>query len=336
MNVEQKAVIARATREGLAPSELAAELLTHDLLNSAIGVIRGHAVAFKNMSQQQQDEAISTMQDEFKKAVDNAVRIIAGAGSKVVRMKLKKVAIGTSYQIQGVADRAEENLHALCDKAQDQSDVLIVLYEGDYHQGLDAIQGEKDQKPLPLEGETKAEKKPRGKAQKAGEVAAKLIELPPALVDQAREFVITQQNGSIAGLQNQLKCNHDKAKALHDVLVAEGLLSEEANDRGDRELVRKTVEQVFSPDSEALPTSEENAPVDESDVVDAAWPDVDDALYVKAKMAVIADQRVSVSFIKGELGIDDDLAAAVMDRLQEDGVVSEENEMGGRAILIKG
>ena len=333
MNVEQKAVIARATREGLAPSELAAELLTHDLLNSAIGVIRGHAVAFKNMSQQQQDEAISTMQDEFKKAVDNAVRIIAGAGSKVVRMKLKKVAIGTSYQIQGVADRAEENLHALCDKAQDQSDVLIVLYEGDYHQGLDAIQGEKDQKPLPLEGETKAEKKPRGKAQKAGEVAAKLIELPPALVDQAREFVITQQNGSIAGLQNQLKCNHDKAKALHDVLVAEGLLSEEANERGDRELVRKTVDTPVTGEPE---TDSDSAPKDESDVVDADFPIVYDSLYVKAKMAVIANQRVSVSFIKGELGIDDDLAAAVMDRLQADGVVSEENEMGGRAILIKG
>ena len=278
------------------------------------------------MSQQQQDEAISTMQDEFKKAVDNAVRIIAGAGSKVVRMKLKKVAIGTNYQIQGVADRAEENLHALCDKAQDQSDVLIVLYEGEYHQGLDAIQGEKDQKALPLEGETKAEKKPRGKAQKAGEVAAKLIELPPALVDQAREFVITQQNGSIAGLQNQLKCNHDKAKALHDVLVAEGLLSEEANERGDRELVRKTVDTPVTGEPE---TDSDSAPKDESDVVD-------DALYVKAKMAVIANQRVSVSFIKGELGIDDDLAAAVMDRLQEDGVVSEENEMGGRAILIKG
>lgn len=103
MNAEQKAVISRASRDGLAPSEIAAELLTHDLLNSMLGQMRSHAVAFKNMSEQQQDAAIQTMQDEVKKAVDTAVRIIASAGTKTVRMKLKKVAIGTNYQIQGAA-----------------------------------------------------------------------------------------------------------------------------------------------------------------------------------------------------------------------------------------
>lgn len=330
MKAEQKAVIARAQREGLAPSELAAELLTHDLMTSALGVIRGHAVAFKNMSQQQQDEAIRSMEDEFKKAVDNAVRIIAGAGSKVVRMKLKKVAIGTSYQIQGVADRAEENLHALCDKAQDQSDVLIVLYEGDYHQGLDAIQGEKDQKDLPLDQAGTKEKKPRAStAKKAGDIAAKVIELPPALVDAAREFVTKQQNGTIAGLQNQLKCNIDKAKALHDVLVAEGILSETADERGDRTLVRTTGQ-----------VAELTAALDDSDVVDASFEEtpaittIDDALYAKAKTAVIIGRRVSCSFLKGELEVDDDTAQAILVRLEADGVVSEENEMGGRAILI--
>jgi len=321
MKMEHKAIIDRAAREGLSPSELAGELLVHDLLTSALGQVRGHAVAFKNMSEQQQDAAIFTMQEEFKKAVDLAIRIIAGAGTKTVRMQLKKVAIGTKYQIQGIAEGSEEHLHALCDKAQDQSDVLIVLYEQDYEQGLDAIQGEKDQKTLPLGDDAPKEKKPRGQTKKAGDIA-KAIELPPALIDQAREFVTKQQNGTVAGLQNQLKCNHDKAKALHDVLAAEGLLSETANERGDRELVRKPAE------------DQKQEAGDEPGVDPVISAIVDDALYVKAKTAVLLERRTGTTFLMGELAIDDDLAAAVLERLQADGVVSEENEMGGRTILI--
>lgn len=320
MKADQKAVIQSAARKGLAPSEVAAELLTHDLLNSALAQMRSHAVAFKNMSEQQQDACIQTMQDEFKKAVDTAVHIIAGAGTKTVRMRLKKVAIGTNYQIQGVAGSEEEHLHALCDKAQDQSDVLIVLYESDYHQALDNIQGEKDQKDLPLDGE-KAEKKPRAsKAKAAGEIA-KAIELPPALVDAARKFVVEFQNGTIAGLQNQLKIGMDKAKALHDVLAAEGLLTEEANERGDRRLVRKD-----QPDTAAAVEQQPSNPA----------IDVSDELYVKAKTTVIADRRVSTSFLAGILpDADMDTLKAIIDRLEADGVISEENELGGRAILIE-
>jgi ribosomal protein S25 len=331
MKIDQKAVLARAEREGLTPSEVAAELLTHDLVSSALSVIRGHAVAFKNMSQQQQDDAIQQLADDTKKAVDNAVRIIAGAGSKVVRMKLKKVAIGTNYQIQGTADRTEENLHALCDKAQDQSDVLIILFEQDYHQGLDLIEGEKDQKALPLEGEkpAKPEKKPRAKS--AGEIAKKIVELPPGFVDQARAFVVEFQNGTIAGLQNQLKCSIDKARAAHDVLVSEGLLSEEADEHGNRQFVRQ--QEAAKQDGQ----EEQPKPSDDDDVVDASWEQitaVDDEIYVKAKTAVLKDRRVSVTFIKGETGAGDELAQAILARLEADGVVSEVNEMGGRTILI--
>lgn len=322
MKAEQKAVIARAEREGLAPSEISAELLTHDLLTSALGVIRGHAVAFKNMSEQQQDACIATMEGEFKQAVDRAVRIIAGAGTKTVRMKLQKVAIGKNYQIQGVAGSSEEHLHALCDKAQDQSDVLIVLYESDYHQGLDVIQGEKDQKDLPLdESRPQAEKKARATPVKKS-AEAKPVELTQAVIDDARQFVTKFQNPTMAGLQNHLKCNIDKARAIHDVLAAEGILTTEANERGDRQMVRKEsakpepkveVESVGGSDYEAALSND---------------------LYVKAKSAVITSRRVSSGFLQDELGIDEDTAGLLLGRLEDDGVVSEENEMGGRTILI--
>lgn len=317
MKADQKAVIARANREGMAPSEIASELLTHDLLNAALAQMRSHAVAFKNMSEQQQDAAIASMEVDLKKAVDTAVRIISGAATKTVRMKLSKVAIGKNYQIQGVASGDEEHLHALCDKAQDQSDVLIVLFESDYHQGLDAIQGEKDQKDLPLDQDKpKAESKPSAVTAKKA-AAEKPVELTPGLIDGAREFVKSFQNGTVAGLQNHLKINIDKAKALHDVLVAEGLLTEEANDRGDRQLVRK-----------------EGAKVDPKPEDPETKHPAADGLYVRAKTAVITSRRVSSSFLQDELLIDEDTAAVLLARLEEDGVVSEENEMGGRAILI--
>lgn len=317
MKLEQKAVIARAQREGLAPSEIAAELLTHDLVNSALAQMRGHSVAFKNMSEQQQDATIHAMQADFKAAVDNAVRIISGAGTKTVRMKLKKVAIGTSYQIQGVADRAEENLHALCDKAQDQSDVLIVLYEHDYHQGLDAIQGEKDQKALPLDGEEgKKPKATRGAGpKKAGDIAAKVIELPPALIEQAEAFVRNIQTATHAGIQNQFKINFDKAEAILQALQERGVVTEK-DEQGNRTLVRIKVEIAPSAATEDKP----------------AIPDAE--LYEQAKAKVIADQEVSAGGLAVFFDLTDERAATLMDELEMQGVISEASDLGTREVLM--
>lgn len=329
MKLEQKAVIARAQREGLAPSEIAAELLTHDLVNSALAQMRGHSVAFKNMSEQQQDATIHAMQTDFKAAVDNAVRIISGAGTKTVRMKLKKVAIGTSYQIQGVADRAEENLHALCDKAQDQSDVLIVLYEHDYHQGLDAIQGEKDQKALPLEGG----KDPKPKAtrgagpKKAGDIAAKVIELPPALVEQAEAFVRNIQTATHAGIQNQFKINFDKAEALLQALQERGVVTEK-DEQGNRTLVRAKADAPATAGNKATEAMEQQTiKGDKGDLPDAE-------LYEHAKAKVIADQEVSAGGLAVFFDLTDERAADLMDELEMHGVISEASDLGTREVLM--
>jgi DNA segregation ATPase FtsK/SpoIIIE-like protein len=315
MKYEHKAIIDKAKQEGLAPSELASELLVHDLLNSALGVIRGHAVAFKNMSEQQQDAAIQTMQDEFKKAVGTAIRIIASAGTKTVRMQLKKVAIGTKYQIQGIAEGTEEHLHALCDKAQDQSDVLIVLYESDYEQGLDAIKGEKDQKDLPLDGQAQKAKKP------AAAKPAKTIELTPGLVEHAKEFVLKFQNVTIPGLQNQLKIDIDKANALHVELEKLGILSA-PDEKGERKLIRSGDQQQSSEPSTGANAGDPLATID-------------DETYVKVKAKVIADKRISVGFLQTEFALGEEQARAAIARLEADGVVGEENELGGRAVLVE-
>src|SRR5690606_8080217 len=162
--------------------------------------IGGHAVAFNKMSQQQQDAVIHDMQRDLVTAIDMGVRVIASQNTRTVRMKLKSVAIGKKWKIVGEAEGDEEFLHELADRTQDQSDVLVVLYERDYTQGLDAIQGEKDQKPLPLEEEKPAKAKRSG-AKAASEIAAQVapkkeIELPPTLIDQAQEFVRNAQTAT--------------------------------------------------------------------------------------------------------------------------------------------
>jgi DNA segregation ATPase FtsK/SpoIIIE-like protein len=342
MKYEHKAIISKAQANGCSPMEYAPELLAHDLVDCMKKIVSGHAVAFRNMSEQQQDACLAQMQVDVKDAVDIAIGVIHAAGSKTVRMTLTKAVIGTKWQFTGAVSSTEEFLHELGNKAQDKSDVLVLIAERDYFQGLDAIQGEKDQKSLPLETEGKPEKKPRGQVKKAADIA-KAIELPPALIEQARDFVTKQQNGSVSGLQNHLKCNIDKAKALHDVLVDEGLLGEAMNDRGDRDLVRAKSEavtdailavQVAAAEEENLVAPEQSPPNDDSDVVDATLTILTEELYIKAKTAVILDRRVSVSFLKGELTVDDDTAAALLDRLEDDGVVSEEDEIGCRSILI--
>jgi DNA segregation ATPase FtsK/SpoIIIE-like protein len=330
MKLEHKAIIAAANRDGKLPMEVAKELLAHDLLQSMVTSIGGHAVAFNKMSQQQQDAVIHDMQRDLTAAIDMGIRIIASQNTRTVRMKLKSVAIGKKWKIVGEAEGDEEFLHELADRTQDQSDVLVVLYERDYIQGLDAIQGEKDQKALPLDGD-KSEKPAKGKrgaAKAAGDIAAQVapkkeIELPPTLIDQAQEFVRNAQTATTAGIQNQFKCNFDKGEAILAALELRGIVTP-ADDKGNRDLVRpkpevkadqatatKDAEQIHTPGSE-LSQAE---------------------LYEQAKARVIANQEVSLGGLAVTFDLTDEQAGDLIDRLELEGVISEADDLGGREVF---
>jgi DNA segregation ATPase FtsK/SpoIIIE-like protein len=330
MKLEHKAIIAAANRDGKLPMEVAKELLAHDLLQSMVTSIGGHAVAFNKMSQQQQDAVIHDMQRDLTAAIDMGIRIIASQNTRTVRMKLKSVAIGKKWKIVGEAEGDEEFLHELADRTQDQSDVLVVLYERDYIQGLDAIQGEKDQKALPLDGDKsdKPAKAKRSGAKAAGDIAAQVapkkeIELPPTLIDQAQEFVRNAQTATTAGIQNQFKCNFDKGEAILAALELRGIVTP-ADDKGNRDLVRpkpevkadqatatKDVEQIHTPGSE-LSQAE---------------------LYEQAKARVIANQEVSLGGLAVTFDLTDEQAGDLIDRLELEGVISEADDLGGREVF---
>ena len=322
MKLEHKAIIAAANRDGKLPMEVAKELLAHDLLQSMVTSIGGHAVAFNKMSQQQQDAVIHDMQRDLAAAIDMGVRVIASQNTRTVRMKLKSVAIGKKWKIVGEAEGDEEFLHELADRTQDQSDVLVVLYERDYIQGLDAIQGEKDQKPLPLEEEKPAKAKRSG-AKAAGEIAAQVapkkeIELPPTLIDQAQEFVRNAQTATTAGIQNQFKCNFDKGEAILAALELRGIVTA-PDDKGNRDLVR--------PKPEAKAEAKQ-------DSAEELAPELSLAeLYQKVKAKVIADQEVSMGGLAVAFDLADEQASDFIDRLELEGVISEADDLGGREVF---
>lgn len=327
MKLEHKAIIAAANRDGKLPMEVAKELLAHDLLQSMVTSIGGHAVAFNKMSQQQQDAVIHDMQRDLVAAIDMGVRVIASQNTRTVRMKLKNVAIGKKWKIVGEAEGDEEFLHELADRTQDQSDVLVVLYERDYLQGFDAIQGEKDQKALPLDGD-KADKPAKAKrsgAKAAGEIAAQVapkkeIELPPTLIDQAQEFVRNAQTATTAGIQNQFKCNFDKGEAILAALELRGIVTA-PDDKGSRNLVRQ------KPEAKAEPAAKQEEAVE-------LQPELSPAeLYQKVKAKVIADQEVSMGGLAVAFDLTDEQAGDMIDRLELEGVISEADDLGGREVF---
>lgn len=332
MKYEHKAIIDAATREGKAPSELAKELLGHDLLKAMVTSISKPAVAFSKMSEQQQEAVIEDLKKELLPALNVAIGVICSQNTHTIRMKLKKMAVGKDYQITGQVDKTQDFIHELMDKTHDQSDVLIVLHERDYVQALDGIKGEKDQKALELGGEDAADKKPKtkrstGTAKAAGEIAAKVIELPPGLVEQAAEFVRKFQTATHAGLQNHLKIGFEKADALLVRLEADGLITE-PDAQGVRQLVREKPETKNEGSGQPAKLNEHDLPAGAD-----GYCIMSDELYARAKAKVIKDQSVSAGGLAIAYDLDDTLSADLLDRLELDGVISEANDLGGREVL---
>lgn len=318
MKYEHKAIIDAANREGRAPSEIAKELLGHDLLKAMVTAISKPAVAFSKMTEQQQEALIDELKTELVPAVAVAIGVIVSQNTHTVRMKLKKMAVGTNYQITGQVDKTQDFIHELMDKTHDQSDVLIVLHERDYLQGFDAIKGEKDQKPLPLEEEKPAKAKRSG-AKPAGDIAAKAapqkaIELPPALIDQAEEFVRRVHTATNAGIQNQFKCSFDKGEAILCALADRGVITA-PDEKGNRELVRAKPEAKQDSAEELAP---ELSPAE---------------LYQKVRAKVIADQEVSMGGLAVAFDLTDEQASDFIDRLELEGVIGEADDLGGREVF---
>lgn len=318
MNAQQRAVIAAAKKDGMMPMEMASELLCHDLMESILTQLRKRQVAFTKMSEQEQDAFIAELESDMKKAVSVAARVINAQGVETVGAKLKALKIDGKLTATMIIEGDEPNRHVLTDKAHDKSDILIVLYPNSYAEGMDVHVGDKDQKDLPLEGD--ADIPASGKKTRAPKAKAedKPIELPPKLIEDARDFVTIQQNASLAAIQNQFRVGYQKAEAILKALESEGVVKFVGTDQaGQYELVR----------SAPVVTTEQGEKVD----ID---PETAKVFYATAVKAVMKAGSADDSVMRAIYGDDDNAIEVALMAMEEDGIVSAPSPEGLRDVLV--
>lgn len=344
MNSAQKAVVSAAKKDGLSPMEIASELMNHDITEVVLGFMRKREVAFNKLSETEQDSVIAELGSELKKITATACRVINANGVETVGATLKSLKIDGKLTATMVIEGDEPNRHVLTDKAHDKSSILIVLYPNSYSEGMSAHQGERDQKPLDLdEPETKpaksakADKTPRvSSPTSAAAIAKKTIELTPKQIEDGREFIVKQQNCSPDALQNLLKINRPRAEALLKHFEGEGIIEFVGTEAsGQYELVRtKTpVDKILEVDPVDAALADLTFDGDDSGVDLERKDMTTDELYEKVKAQIIRSQKVSVGALAVAFGADVEVIEAAVQRLEDEGVVSDENEVGFRDVL---
>lgn len=317
MRTEHKAIMARAAKEGLLPSELAAELVVHDLVNATRAQMSRYEVGYNKMTEKQQDAVLGELQENFKGTAEIIGRILASAATPSVPATLKDLKISNGT-LTCIVDGGEQYFNELISKVQDKSEVLLVLYERQYSDALDNIQSEKDQKSLPLDGDSPKAK--RAAPKKAAD-AAKAIELPTKLVEDGRAFIVKQQTPNLAALQNFLKINTGKADALLKVYEQEGLIYfSGTNESGQYEMVRTP--KVSAADEGAYIVQESTD-----------HQTLTDDLYDAIKKNVIAAKIVSPGALAIAFDLTDEITEQAIDLLELEGVISAESEIGTRHLI---
>lgn len=329
MNVEQKAIIEAAEKEGLLPMEKCARLVVHDMVKATRAQMARYEVGYNKMTEKQQDAVLGDLEKAFTDLALIVARTIASGGTPSVIMTLKSMKIDAKSQVTGVVEGNEKYFNELIAKAQDKSEVVLVLYERQYADAMDDIQSDKDQRSLPLDGD-KPEKRPRAKK----DAAKKEIEIAPKMLDDARDFVVIQQNASVAGLQNLLKIGYEKAIAILKLLEGEGHVAWVGDDvNGQYELVRKSpIDKILEEDGEAGQDVGDPAGEAAGAVSFDSIDTLTDELYERIKAKVIEDQKVSAGAIAISFDCDFEVAEEAVERLEVEGVISEEDEMGTRQI----
>lgn len=327
MNAEQKAIIAAAEKEGVPACERDARLVVYSMVKATRAAMAKYEVGLNKMTEKQQDAVHGDLEEAYKDLALSIARAMASAGTPAVVMDCKdlKIANGT---FTGIVKADQKYFNELISKVQDKSEVVVVLYERQYADALDAIESDKDQRSLPLDDSAPANtKKPRASsAKKAGDIA-KAIELPPKLIDDARRFITEQQNCKVSALQNILKIGMQKANALLELFEKEGLVVfvGDAGD-GEYELVRDpapTVEAnesalVIEENADSAPTSS-----DEPEPITELTDDLYDKIAAKTReKGSAAAAALAISF-----DISLEIAEQAFDRMELEGVIDAEGNL---------
>ena len=150
MKMEHRAIIESANRHGCMPSELAHQLLVHDLVEMARFELHNLKAPYHKLNEAQQQEVIDRITEKAEEAVTVAVRIISARGAAAVPIEVRAIKVEPkALTVTAKVDALEPGKHELTDSAGKLC--LLVLAPDDYREGLDAIQPERDQHEMPMQ-----------------------------------------------------------------------------------------------------------------------------------------------------------------------------------------
>lgn len=305
MKAEHKIIIAAAEKDGLSPCEKDARLVVHDMVNATRKAMAKYEVGYNKMTEKQQDAVLGDLEADYKELALIIARTIASGGTPAIKMVLKDMKISNGT-VTGIVDGSDKHFNELISKVQDKSEVMVVLFERQYADAMDAIQSEKDQRSLPLDEKAPTGKKPAAAKGKGNAVTETKIELTPKLVTDGRDFVTIQQNASIAGLQNHLKIGFAKAEALLKLYEGEGLVTFVGTDEtGQYELVREQKEPTVKPDAGS---------VNPDQYGELSYSEVQQTIVLRA-------DKFPLQWLSERFKIDEEQGSHLALRLLDDGVI---------------
>lgn len=320
MDLNEKELIEQARMMGVPAHEFAAKFITRDLVEATLTAVRKHT----KLKENQEGKLIDELNDAVKDLVSAAVVVIAAAGTSAITCTMKSyMGTGKSLRVVLDTDGDDPQRHALTDRVNNR--VLLVLAPDEYYGALDSNKPQKDQADLPLEGSK--EENPLGALQHLANESVKGTGLTATVVDQETvspyelAFIHVTNGGEISAKAIQSAAGV-KRKDVTDIILAlasNGIISD-PDEEGLRTLIPsdkrpKTAAEVKHGPGAAL----ESAPFDETQ-------------YADAVLLVQREKKVSLSFLKSNFSIDEEAADAMLFRMEQDGVISAPNDIGGRAI----
>lgn len=327
MDLNEKELIEQARMMGVPAHEFAAKFITRDLVEATVASVR----KVVKLKEEQEGKLIDALNADIKELISAAVVVIAAAGTSAITCTMKSyMGTGKSLRVVLDTDGDDPQRHALTDRVNNR--VLLVLAPDEYYGALDSNKPQKDQADLPLDDQTGAQTF-TGDGNSTTHHLENLPEEPLSAYELA--FIHVTNGGEITpkAIQNAAGVKRKDVADIILTLAANGIISE-PDDEGIRTLIpaeqrpMTATEIKHGPGSLAESFSEGSKSLDEP----AYLPAFDEDQYADAVLLVQRERKVSNAFLRSNFAVDEATADAMIFRMEQDGVVSEPNDIGGRAI----
>ena len=188
------------------------------LMKSVIDELKELDEPFKKLKEAGQKRVIKNIENGAKEAIEKAVEILAAEDRPSVFANVEKVAFGKGVALNLSATMEQLHMFDLANHKKKGGRVTIILIDNDVHgeRMEGAPVADKDQKALPLDNGEKVD----------------------PLIEQAREFVVSDGNVSISSVQRKFRIGYNRAAKLVEELEKAGVVSAMASN-GSREVLEK-------------------------------------------------------------------------------------------------